>query len=744
MHSHWSQVALSALLVAMSVAKAESIDSSRYAHSFTVKFPGYVGASTLTDFPVLVRLSKELNDFRYGACRVKKGGDLRFALPDGTLLASEVDTWDENGTSLVWVKVPSFNADTKIVAHYGCATPAAVNASDVWSNGYLGVWHLGASDVVAQKNSATNAFDLACDASASNMVVLVADGAIGGSVGFNRDSSKMGSLFTEDPEDVLAGSGDLSLEAWIYPTSVETDSNRAILSKRKDYSKTTYYIHDNKSGPPTMTISTGPTNNTTTYLASPSASDTPGLNKWTYLVYTRSGTDRVVRCYLDGTNTMTATEAGDSGSLYKGGGYSFVVGNDRPTSSVAYPGNIDEVRVSGVARSADWVRATRDCVQEEDFAIYEADNDWTKYTHRFQISFTGYVGDETLEDFPVLVRISESGIPGFRYSDLCKPDGGDLHFADAAGEILDYEVDTWNTNGVSLVWVKVPALAAASEDSATKITAYYGWCLAPPNFNSTNVWDNGFLGVWHMNDLSYEMCDATGGGSSFREDGNTFGTSTPGCEGAVGYSVQFSQGENGGGMRNDSSRIQAVGASAFSVELWSFQDDHDPGEATREQTMIREVTTDNSTYPNTYRIYESASTGNKGKTVVVCGFDSGDLYATPSIDKPLAPRAAWNHHAAVYRSSSGARVFLNGLLTASLSCTGNLRASLGKTVVTLANNTTSQRQAYFGKIDEVRISGVARSDAWVKASHDTIADSAFATYGEVRKNIRRGFRLFVR
>ena len=49
-----------------------------------------------------------------------------------------------------------------------------------------------------------------------------------------------------------------------------------------------------------------------------------------------------------------------------------------------------------------------------------------------------------------------------------------------------------------------------------------------------------------------------------------------------------------------------------------------------------------------------------------------------------------------------------------------------------------------GSIDEVRVSNVARSADWVKASHDTVTESSFATYGSARENKMMGFILIVR
>jgi hypothetical protein len=88
---------LMALLTAVATgaalaASAAVVVPAAYERSFTIAFPGYIGSETLTDFPVLVKISPALNDFDYSACKVANGGDLRFADADGNLLASEVAT----------------------------------------------------------------------------------------------------------------------------------------------------------------------------------------------------------------------------------------------------------------------------------------------------------------------------------------------------------------------------------------------------------------------------------------------------------------------------------------------------------------------------------------------------------------------------------------------------------------------------------------------------------------------------
>ena len=53
--------------------------------------------------------------------------------------------------------------------------------------------------------------------------------------------------------------------------------------------------------------------------------------------------------------------------------------------------------------------------------------------------------------------------------------------------------------------------------------------------------------------------------------------------------------------------------------------------------------------------------------------------------------------------------------------------------------------AWPGKIDEVRISSVARSEAWLKATYDTVRNNGtFMAYGAARENSDRGMVIVVR
>lgn len=89
------------------------VDPDRFEYRAEVTFPGYTGENALIGFPVLVRLAETEGGFSYSQAAAG-GADLRFASSDGTLLASEIDVWDEGGESLIWVRVPQLTSDTSV------------------------------------------------------------------------------------------------------------------------------------------------------------------------------------------------------------------------------------------------------------------------------------------------------------------------------------------------------------------------------------------------------------------------------------------------------------------------------------------------------------------------------------------------------------------------------------------------------------------------------------------------------
>lgn len=116
-------------------------------YSMTIQFAGYQRAEFLTNIPLLVEFNTNRPGFSYNQFYAPHGGDLRFTTANGlTALAYEIDTWNPAGDSRVWVQVPVLTSNTAILASWGntVATnpPASTTNGAVWSEGYVGVWHL--------------------------------------------------------------------------------------------------------------------------------------------------------------------------------------------------------------------------------------------------------------------------------------------------------------------------------------------------------------------------------------------------------------------------------------------------------------------------------------------------------------------------------------------------------------------------------------------------------------------------
>ena len=113
--------------------------------------------------------------------------------------------------------------------------------------------------------------------------------------------------------------------------------------------------------------------------------------------------------------------------------------------------------------------------------------------HECRLTFSGYEGKETLTDFPALVKIPD-GLTGFDYRDSAA-DGSDLAFFGADGKRLAHEIDTWNPDGDSYVWVRVPELT-----KATTITARWGkpGGRETASVQQQGVWADDYMAVWHF------------------------------------------------------------------------------------------------------------------------------------------------------------------------------------------------------------------------------------------------------
>ena len=147
------------------------------------------------------------------------------------------------------------------------------------------------------------------------------------------------------------------------------------------------------------------------------------------------------------------------------------------------------------------------------------------FARKVELTVYGSSGSGAVENFPLLVRLDPEKITGFSYASFTRDDGSDMMFHDAEGNEIPHDIDTWNTQGESLVWVRVPYLSG----NQTKLTLYFGRDEgATGNFSRADVWSR-YAAVWHLNEGD---SDATGHGLAAAPHG---GGTTPESNDILGH-----------------------------------------------------------------------------------------------------------------------------------------------------------------------------------------------------------------
>ena len=283
---------------------------------------------TVTEgFPLLVRLHKDWFDFKQAKA---DGADVRFSTSAGAPLAYQIEQWDAaGGTASIWVRVPRIegNARQTIRMHWGKADAASEsNGKAVFneSNGYLAVLHMG--DGVADEVGSVQTKDVGTTGTA-------------GIIGPARHlGGKQGIFCGEKNESFPVGSSPHSTEAWLRAAQ----SNGRALAWGNEHGQGKVVMHF--MSPPHVKMEC--------YFSGADVASKGRLpmNEWIHIFHTYEKGDS--RIYVNGelSNTTKTPNAPlaikTPARLYIGGWY----------NNYDFIGDLDEVRISKVTRSAEWVR----------------------------------------------------------------------------------------------------------------------------------------------------------------------------------------------------------------------------------------------------------------------------------------------------------------------------------------------------------------------------------------------------
>ncbi len=328
---------------------------------------------------------------------------------------------------------------------------------------------------------------------------------------------------------------------------------------------------------------------------------------------------------------------------------------------------------------------------------------WSRYQ---DITFSGYSG-AALTDFPALVRL------GVESAEQMLADAADLRFVDAEGNELSYEVDGGWVPGEELAaWVRIPSFLPGCS-----IRAYWGNVNAelPAYRTDGSVWGSGFVGVWHFAEDGVFTQDATANNLIATNHATTVLV-----DGIVGKARRIS---NSTGVVNDkpgyvrvlnNTKLNVGGTLTMSGWVKYNRAVDKPGndrifsrKAAYDSKDGWEVTIQNQNYTQL-----GVRGGSSTKYEPVANLYNGE----------------WIHLSVAYQGTS-VSVYTNGVLVGANS---SITAPINNTLALgLGNNAEGTESSFKGVMDECRLLNWRASADWVRAEYQAVADTSFATYGEV-------------
>ena len=338
------------LLIAPVVANAWWNDEWNFRKEITLDLSASGANITASpaEVPVLVRL--HLGNFGYFGDTKPDGSDLRFiAADDKTPLKFHVERYDvTNNLAFVWVKVPRLagGAAEKVFLYYGnTKAPAGADAPGTYDASQALVYHFEGEgppkDITAYGNNAS------ASTAEANAASLIGGGA--------RLTGANSITVPSSPSLRILPDKGATFSTWLRIEAPQTD---AYLFEMGDATRA--LVLGVEGTQVALSLRSG-----TQVLASARSSDVLVAGQWHYLAVTATGSRLVL--FVDGVEVAStpAELAEIAGALTIGGS---AAGGHFLT------GEIDEVQVSNVVRSPEWLQAAaRSQGQESPLVVYGND-----------------------------------------------------------------------------------------------------------------------------------------------------------------------------------------------------------------------------------------------------------------------------------------------------------------------------------------------------------------------------------
>jgi len=398
-----------------------------------------------------------------------------------------------------------------------------------------------------------------------------------------------------------------------------------------------------------------------------------------------SGTNNPATIIIDGNKTVIATFTQDQYTLtvYVEGGGSVTKTPDQPTyiygtvvqlTATPEPGYAFSYWTGDLSGSnnPEYITMTGNKVVTAVF-VWTQTNWWNpewKYRRTVTIDRTKVSGD--LTDFPILIEITDASL-----AQRAQSDGDDIVFTDTNNVKLSHEIELYDsTTGHLIAWVKVPYLSSTTD---TVLYIYYGNPSCGNQQDPMGVWDANYKLVMHLDEEAGILYDSTENGNN----GTPYGSLAQGATGYIGKSVEF----NGGYIQLP--RIMTT-ETQFTFSAWIYP-----------RSGSRYVICEWLSYQGAF-----LQVSSDGRYIEF--YINNVIVSSTSITLNN-----WYYIVGTYDGTT-ARLYVNNRTPTSKSTSNPIWPSQN----TYIGDRSDHVRKFYGFIDEVRISNIARSAAWILTEYN--------------------------
>jgi biopolymer transport protein ExbB len=308
----------------------------------------------ISDFPLAVSLQNDaLDEAR------DDGFDLVFVDgDDNTMLDHEIEQFDRaSGTLVAWVRVPQLTPPDPVVMYLYFGNPAATgsgSATAVWSaSNHEGVWHLG-EDLSAPPNAALDSSGngVAVTSDPATAHPTTTEGVLGNALDYDGIDDYLQAASAASLE---MGSDSFTASCWVSVQGFRSIEDTPLYKGGPDPIPGYAMVLGDAAW--IAKIQDGNLDNRIVSLGSFGGFDGMG---WAHLAMVVDRPNNGFRAYVNGvgsdTNTLGAVDSVQSSERFQIGRK-----NNQP-----FQGQIDEVRISRLVRSDDWIKLMHDSVRDWD------------------------------------------------------------------------------------------------------------------------------------------------------------------------------------------------------------------------------------------------------------------------------------------------------------------------------------------------------------------------------------------